>query len=67
MIIPTYIDKASEAIIIPKYAYDLLKDVHVSDEAEVRKLVREYIQETDDILVDWFDFQRWVANSILSY
>lgn len=63
----THIDKAAEAIIIPKYAYDLLKDVHISDEAEVRKLVREYIQETDDILVDWFDFQRWVANSILSY
>lgn len=62
-----YIDKAAETIIIPKYAYDLLKDVHITDKEQVRKLVREYIEETDDILVDWFDFQRWVANSILSY
>lgn len=62
-----HIDKAAQSIIIPNYAYQLLKDVHFTNTDDVRRLVRDYIQETDDVLVDWFDFQRWVANSILSY
>lgn len=53
--------------VIPNYAYDLLRDVQVTDKEEIKKLVAEYIAETDDYLVDWFEFQRWVSNSILSY